>query len=95
MGLFLMVNVAGKEVLGSSHGCLSKRLVLLGGRSSGPWEFKLAHRTSPSFQHKHDDEIETNASTVRRVAPLETVGVVGHCLEVDLDLILFSRKTAS
>ena len=49
MGLFLIVNVAGKEVLGSSHGCLSKRLVLLGGRSSGPWEFKLAHRTPPSF----------------------------------------------
>ena len=49
MGLFLMVNVEGKEVLGSSHGCLSKRLVLRGGRSSGPWEFKLAHRTSPSF----------------------------------------------
>ena len=66
-----------------------------GGKVLGSLGIQAGPSDVAELQHKHDDEIETNASTVRRVAPLETVGVVGHCLGVDLDLILFSRKMTS
>ena len=76
-----------KKVLGSNHGRLSERVVLL---REAPWIPR--NQTCPSdvtkLQHQHDNTLQTNASsTVGRTSPLETIKVVCHGLGVDLGLL--------
>ena len=74
-----------KKVLGSNHGRLSERLVLLGETSRVPRN-QAAPSDVTGFQHQHDNALETDTSTVRRTTPLETVEVVGHRLGINLGL---------
>ena len=75
-----------KKVLGSNHGHLSKRLVLLKETSQVPRN-QAAPSDVTEFQYQHDNALKIDASsTVGRTTPLETVEVVGHCLRVNLSL---------